>query len=165
MNSHNKVSLLRDKIVFLAIVIFAVLSFTLPFRIVKTFENSIINGNIASTSETEILSGFDIPIVFLSVVFLAGIALMILYSAYKAIKVIALISLLIYLFSIGILYFGLTFNLNFFGPPKTVLAGLGYYILAFLSLIFSIQVILTTRKTWNFKKKENSDRDDLLDHF
>lgn len=60
-----------------------------------------------------------------------------------------------------VIYFGLTFHLNFFGPKKTMEAGFGYYALCLLCLLLFIFSIFS----WFTMPKRNDkiEEKDLLD--
>lgn len=101
--------------------------------------------------DAEVLTGLDLYPLMLTVVVMVGIALLVLYSKRKGFKVLAIVLAALYLLLIILMYFALTFTLSLWGPSPIVKAGTGYYLLAFFSLLFTIQVILTARKTWNSK--------------
>lgn len=161
------IPLLKDKIVFLIIFLLVICSFFFPYKIVETVGGvhaTIFGSSNYVNPSRKIFSGFDIPFCYLTLLFVGLIACLLVFYKNRAVKIIALVITFMYVLYLFILYFGLTFSLNLFGPQTITKAGIGYYILLMLSVLFIIQVILTFIKSYNGSNKKELEVD-LLDDY
>lgn len=164
---RNTSRLLRDKVVFLVLFVLMVFSFLLPFKIIETIGG--IHRNIFGFSNyvnpsSKILNGFEFPVSYFAFLFVPLAVSLIVFSVKKSAKIIGLIVAILHMIFMVFLYFAINFHLNFFGPKTIVKAGIGYYLLSGLSVLFLIQIILTFRTVISTNKKPLL-KEDLLDDF
>jgi len=94
---------------------------------------------------------------YLSLIFLA-------IGRNKVIVILAIISSILNILSLPLIYFGLTFNLTFFGTPKQIDVAFGFYLLAILNCCLVIYSFYSFRFYPKISEsKLKSQGEDLLD--
>lgn len=135
-----------------------ILVFILPFKKVV-----YSNGNFGIPDEIELYNAFR-EIYIIIAQFFGYITLILLgIGRNKVIVILAIISSILNLLSLPIIYFGLTFDLSFFGSPKLIHVTLGYYLLLLLNLALVFYAFYSYRfypKSSDIKKKL---QEDILD--
>lgn len=88
---------------------------------------------------------------------------MLFFGKTKIWGILSMISSTLNMLTLFVIYFGLTFHLNFFGPKKTMEAGIGFYALCLLCallLVFSlISWYSMSRKQFKVESKDLLDTD------
>lgn len=129
-------------IVFFLVLIFVV--FLLPFRVESihsTVYTNILGKSQRATPEVNYYNAYqEIYVIGLQLFYFATLAL-VYFGKNKIWGIFTMISSVVNAISLFVIYFALTFHLNFFGPSKTMEAGHGFYLLCLLScllIIFSV---------------------------
>jgi hypothetical protein len=93
-------------------------------------------------------NGFQLPFVLIEHGLMLITAALMVFSTKKIFKIFSLIMLLFVNAFLLVMHFGLTFQLNFFGPSKIIQVGTGYFFLVFLVVCFTGFTIYVFVKTY-----------------
>ncbi|TNF48979.1 MAG: hypothetical protein EP305_03955 [Bacteroidetes bacterium] len=135
-----------------------ILVFILPFKKVV-----YSNGNFGIPDEIELYNAFREYFIIIAQ-FFGYITLILLgIGINRVIVILAIVTSILNVLSLPLIYFALTFDLSFFGSPKTIHITLGYYLLVLLNLALVFYAFYSYRfypKASEMKKKI---QEDLLD--
>lgn len=135
-----------------------ILIFILPFK-----KEVYSNNNFGIPDEIELYNAFRENYILIAQLFSYITLILLGIGRNKVIIILAIISSILNLLSLPVIYFGLTFDLSFFGSPKTIHVTIGYYLLVLLNLMLVFYAFYSYRfypKSNEMKKKI---QEDLLD--
>lgn len=138
-----------------------------PFRIENQHGGTYptLFGVGTARSYTDIKSGFEIPIVFIELGLMLITASLMIFSGKRVFKILSLITLFFVVSFTMVLYFALTFQLNFFGPSRIITVGSGFILLLLVIVLFTaftIYIFVKTFRSSETKKEDNDLLDDML---
>lgn len=135
-----------------------ILVFILPFK--KVIYS---NGNLGIPDEIELYNAFREYYIIIAQLFGYITLLLLGIGRNKVIVILAIIASILNLLSLPLIYFGLTFDLSFFGSPKTIHVTLGYYLLVVLNLALVFYAFYSYRFYPKANEMKKRNQEYLLD--
>lgn len=155
MKSESKIPIYYS-FIFLILIISSVLTLFLPYRIVVQ--------HLYLDPYTSVSSGFQFILPYGAILLMIITGVFAVFSRKKVGLIMSLIFLGLYTLYMLFLYAALNFILSLGSPPSTADAGLGYYLLVGISIIFILLMIITYKKNIAIVTRKMPQKD-LLDDF
>lgn len=152
---------------YIVILILALVCLFFPFRIEIQSGGTYptLFGVGTAKSYTDVKSGFEIPAVYIEFGLMFITASLMIFSGKRVFKILSLITLFFVVSFTMVLYFALTFHLNFFGPSRIITVGSGFILLLLVIVLFTaftIYIFVKTLRSSEIKKEDNGLLDDIL---
>jgi hypothetical protein len=140
--------------------------FALPFKVESihsTLYTTILGTSARATPAVIYHNAYQENFI-LGLQFFFYLSLVLLYfGRTRILAALAIISSILNALTLFVVYFGLTFYINFFGPKKTMEAGVGFYALCLLCTILIIFSVITwyssPKKAWKTTNNQLIDSD------
>jgi len=143
-----------------------ILTLFLPFRINVVeagYSVSFFGHSSYRSGSRKVISGFKLLVPFIPIGIYIVTTLFISFSRGKVGKVFALVFSFFLILSLLVLLVATNFTLNF-GGNMEALTGVGFYLMALLTMIFVVIVCVNVAKKWNNKSNQIKLNEYLLDN-
>jgi hypothetical protein len=148
-------------VIYLILILSGILSLFLPYRIII---QEVYFGPTLKPSFSQIFNGFQFKLTYGAIVLMIITSVLVVFSRRKVGMILSLIFLGFYMLYVLFLYAALNFILSLRSPPSKADAGLGYYLLLGISIIFILLTIITYKKRKAIVTRKLPQQD-LLDDF